>query len=87
MHTHQHDEIKYVFIPIEQSYNNNLKNILFWTSFGEEKKAWANKAGLIGMFEVEWKHLTTTFWLNLKTIGSWILNITKSKLCWVMSIE
>jgi len=37
--THQDDEIGYVFTPIEQSYNNNLKNILLWTSFGEEQRA------------------------------------------------
>jgi hypothetical protein len=29
MHTHQDDEIKHVFTPIEQSYNSNLKNICF----------------------------------------------------------
>jgi len=28
VHTHQDDEIRYVFTPIEQSYNSNLKNIL-----------------------------------------------------------
>jgi hypothetical protein len=32
-----------------------LKNILLWTSFGKEEKTWANKAGLVGLFEVEWK--------------------------------
>jgi hypothetical protein len=32
-----------------------LKNILFWTSFGEEERSWANKARLVGLFEVEWK--------------------------------
>jgi hypothetical protein len=53
--THQNDEVRYVFIPIEQSYNNNLKNILLWTSFGKEEKAWANKTRLVGLFEVEWK--------------------------------
>jgi hypothetical protein len=37
--THQVDEVRYVFTPIEQSYNSNLKNILLWTSFGEEEKA------------------------------------------------
>jgi hypothetical protein len=53
--THQVDEVRYVFTPIEQSYNSNLKNILLWTSFREEEKAWANRVGLIGLFEVEWK--------------------------------
>ncbi len=33
------DDVKYVFTPIEQSSNSNLKNILPWTSFGEEEKA------------------------------------------------
>ncbi len=37
--THQDDEVRYIFTPIEQNYNSNLKNILFWTSFGEEEKA------------------------------------------------
>jgi hypothetical protein len=31
--------------PIEQSSNSNLKNILVWTSFTEEKKAWVNRKG------------------------------------------
>ncbi len=52
---HQDDEIRYVFIPIEQSYNNNPKNNLLWTNFREEEKAWANKARIVGMFEIEWK--------------------------------
>jgi hypothetical protein len=30
-----------------------MKNILLWTSFGKEEKAWANRAGLVGMFEIE----------------------------------
>jgi hypothetical protein len=34
-----------------------LKNILFWTNAGEEERAWANKTGLVGLFEVEWKTL------------------------------
>ncbi len=55
MQTHQDDEVRYIFTPIEQSYNNNLKNSLFWTSFGKEERTWANRAGLVGMFEVEWK--------------------------------
>jgi hypothetical protein len=28
---------------------------LLWTSFGEEERTWANKIGLVGLFEVEWK--------------------------------
>jgi hypothetical protein len=44
-----------VFTPTEQSYNNNLKNIMFWTNSGKEEKKWANKLNLIGLFKVEWK--------------------------------
>jgi hypothetical protein len=44
----QDDEVKYIFTPIKQSYINNLKNILFWTSFGKEKK-WLNRASLVIM--------------------------------------
>jgi len=32
-----------------------LKNILLWTSFGEEENAQASRAGLVRFFEVEWK--------------------------------
>jgi hypothetical protein len=39
LRTHKDDEVRYVFIPTKQSYNNNLKNILLWTSSREEKKA------------------------------------------------
>jgi hypothetical protein len=37
--THQDDEVRYMFTPIEQSYNSNLKNIFLWTNSGEEEKA------------------------------------------------
>jgi hypothetical protein len=53
--THQDDETRYVFTLIKQNYNNNLKNILLWTSSGEEERAWVNKVGLVGMFKIEWK--------------------------------
>jgi len=60
--THEDDEVRYVFTPIEQSYNSNLKNILLWTSSGGEKRAWANKARrLVSMFEVNGRQPTTTF--------------------------
>jgi hypothetical protein len=52
---HQDDEIRYIFTPTKQSYNNNLKNILLWTNVGEEERAWTNKARLVSMFEIEWK--------------------------------
>jgi len=61
VHTHWDDEIRFVFIPIEQSYNSNMKNILLWKSSGEEERAWANRARLVGMFEIEWKTRSTTF--------------------------
>jgi hypothetical protein len=51
---HQDDEVRYIFTSIKHNYNNNLKNILFWTSFKKER-TWVNRAGLVGLFEVEWK--------------------------------
>jgi hypothetical protein len=55
VHSHQDDEIRYVCTPTKQSYNGNLKNILFWISSRKEERAWANKVELVGMFEIEWK--------------------------------
>ncbi len=55
MRTHQDKEIRYVLTLTKQSYNNDLKNILLWTSCGKEERAQANKVGLVGMFEIEWK--------------------------------
>ncbi len=67
---HRNDKITYVFTPTKQSYNGNLKNILLWTSFREEEKAWANKVGLVGMFEIEWKiphhNMLVEFMINWK---------------------
>ncbi len=53
MQTHQDDEVSYVFTPIVQTYNNNLKNILLWTNFREEEKTQANNVGLVGPFEID----------------------------------
>jgi hypothetical protein len=53
VHTQQDDEVRYIFTPTKHSYNNNLKNILFWISFGKEERTWVNKVGLVGLFEVE----------------------------------
>jgi hypothetical protein len=36
--THEDDEVKYIFIPTEQNYNNNLKNILLLTSFERRRE-------------------------------------------------
>jgi hypothetical protein len=55
---------RYIFTPTKHNYNNNLKNIMFWTSFGEEERKWTNKVGSIGMFEIEWKTSIIIFWLN-----------------------
>ncbi len=30
---------------------------MLWTSSGKEERAWANKVGLVGLFEIEWKTL------------------------------
>ncbi len=68
--THQDDEIRYVFTPTEQSYNSNLKNILLRTNIREEDRAQANKDGLEGLFEIEWKtprhNILVQFWNNQK---------------------
>jgi hypothetical protein len=53
--TRQDDEIRYVFTTTKKNYSKNLKHILFCTSYGEEKRAWANRVGLVGVFEVEWQ--------------------------------
>jgi hypothetical protein len=62
---HQDDEVRYVYTSTKQNHNSNMKNILFWISFGEEERAWGKKVRLIGLFEIEWKTLWQTFWLNL----------------------
>ncbi len=51
----QDDEFRYILTPTEHNYNNNLKNILLYTSSREKEKIWANRASLVGLFEVEWK--------------------------------
>jgi hypothetical protein len=70
--THQDDEIRYVFIPTKQSYNGNLNNILLWTSFGEEERAWANKVRLVSLFEIEWK--TPRHNILVEFINNWKLD-------------
>jgi hypothetical protein len=40
---HDDDEVRYVFTPIKQNYNNNLENILLWTNSRKEKRTWAIK--------------------------------------------
>jgi len=55
-----------------------LKNILIWTSFGEENKAWENKARLGGLFEIEWK----TPWHNIlvEFLNNWKLDPKHNKI-------
>jgi hypothetical protein len=52
-----------------------MKNILFWTNYGEEKIAWANKGKLVGLFELEWKTPCHNILAEFQT-RSWIWNIT-----------
>ncbi len=53
----QDDEVRYIFTPTKQINNKNLKNILLQTNFGKEERKQANKVGLVGLFEIEWKTL------------------------------
>jgi len=58
--THWVDDIRYVFTPIEQSYNGNLKNILLWS------------ARLVGLFEIEW--ITHRHNILVEFLNNWKLN-------------
>jgi hypothetical protein len=78
VHTHQDDEIKYVFTTTKQSNNSNLKNILFWTSSGKEKRTWVNKTRLVGMFEIEWK--TPHHNILLKFMNNWKIDHEHNKI-------
>jgi hypothetical protein len=55
-----------------------LKNILLWTSSGEEERAWANKIGLVGLFEIKWK----TFRHNIlvEFLNNWKLDLEHNKI-------
>ncbi len=76
--THQDDEVRYIFTPTKHSYNNNLKNILLWTSFKGEERTWVNRVGLVGL-RLNGRLPITTLWLNFLTTQNWISNIIKSK--------
>jgi len=78
VHSHQDDEIMYVFTPTKQSYNGNLKNILFWISSRKEERAWANKAKLVGMFEIEWK--TPCHNILVEFLNNWKLDQEHNKI-------
>ncbi len=53
--TQHDDEVRYIFTPTKENYHNNLKNIMLQTSSRKEERKWANKARLVGLFEIEWK--------------------------------
>ncbi len=78
MRSHQDDEIRYVFTLTKQSYNSNLKNILLWTSFGKEERAWVNKARLVGLFEIEWK--TPCHNILVEFLNNWKLDPKHKKI-------
>jgi len=73
MHIHQNDEIRYVFTLVEHSYNNNLKNIFLWSNFGTKEKTWANRARLVGLFEIEWK--TPHHNILVEFLNNWKLDL------------
>ncbi len=75
--THQDDEVKCIFTPMEQSYNNNLKNILLWTIFREER-TWVNIVGLVGLFQVEWK--TPHHNILIEFLNNWKLDFEHNKI-------
>ncbi len=76
--TYQDDEIRYVFTPTKQSYNSNLNNIFLWISFGEEEEAQANRAGLVGLFEIEWK--TRHHNILVEFLNNWKLDLEHNKI-------
>jgi len=55
-----------------------LKIILLWTSFGEEERAWANKARIISLFEVEWK--TPHHNILVEFLNNWKLDFEHNRI-------
>jgi hypothetical protein len=55
-----------------------LKNILLWTSFGEEERTWTNIVGLVGLFEVEWKTLHHN--ILVEFLDNWKLDYEHNKI-------
>ncbi len=51
---------------------------MLWTSSGEEERAWANKIGLVGLFEIKWK----TFRHNIlvEFLNNWKLDLEHNKI-------
>jgi hypothetical protein len=76
--THQDDEVRYAYTPTKQSYNTYFNNILLSTSSKEEKWAWANKVGLVGMFEVEWKFPYHN--IMVEFLNNWMLDFEHNRI-------
>jgi hypothetical protein len=55
---------------------------LFWTIFGEEGKTWANKDGLVGMFDIKWK--TPRHNILVEFMNNWKLDPKHNKIKVIM---
>jgi hypothetical protein len=51
---------------------------LLWTNFGEEKTAWENRAGLVGIFEIKWKTPRHNIWVEF--LNNWKLDLEHNKI-------
>jgi hypothetical protein len=51
---------------------------LFWTNFGEEETAWANKVGLVGLFEIELKTLHHN--IMVEFFNNWKLDLELNRI-------
>jgi hypothetical protein len=46
---------KLIFTPVEQVYTQELERITTYVKMGKDKKTWAFKVRLVGLFEIEWR--------------------------------
>jgi hypothetical protein len=51
---------------------------LFWTNFGEENRAWANKVGLVSLFEIELK--TPHHNIVVEFLSNWKLDLEHNRI-------
>jgi hypothetical protein len=51
---------------------------LVWTSSKEEERTWANRVGLVGLFEVEWK--TPYHNILVEFLNNWKLDFEHKKI-------
>jgi len=58
---------------------------LFWTSFGEEERAWANKVGLVGLFEIGLK--TPCHNILVEFLNNWKLDLEHSRIKVILGDE